>query len=332
MHPRGRPPTSPEAGYRSETPLWPASREAGLNESHPTTLNSDSWALQPPSSYPTLPCAKNSPSLPGLMRRLVLTLAFVAAASLSAHPDIDEALARLNDLIAASPDKAAYYFERGQLYARHDDTVSADANYLRAAELAPQLPGLAKALGALALVTGELAEARKFLDAALKEDSRDAEALVLRGRTMAGLKLRAAALADFNAALALLDQPPPDIYLARAALMSDPTEAIRSLDEGLERIGAVPSLLLRALALEESSGRIDAAARRINQIIALTERGEGWLKRRGDLFNRAGRAAEAKSSYSAALAAVAALPAWLRDSPEKVALAGELKKLISPLP
>jgi len=263
------------------------------------------------------------------MRRLVLTLAFVAAGSLSAHPDIEEAVSRLNDAIAATPGHAALYLERGQLYAQHDDTVSAEANFLRAAELSPQLPGLAKARGALALVTGEFAEARNFLDAALKENPPDAEALVLRGRTLASLKFRAAALADFNTALERLVQPSPEIYLARAALLSDPAEAIHSLDEGLERIGAVPSLLLRALALEESSGQIDAAARRIDQISALTERSEGWLKRKGDLLSRAGHKAEARTAYTSALDALAALPTWLRDSPENLALATELKRLIS---
>ena len=249
------------------------------------------------------------------------------AALLHAHPDVEDALARLNPLIAAAPDNAALYLQRAELYARHEEWMAAEANYLRAAELAPALPGLARARGALALASGNLAEARAHFDAAIRANPADAEALILRGRVRAAQKANAAALADYDAALPHLAAPRPEFFLARAALHESPADAIRSLDEAIARLGPVVTLELRALELEEKAGRFDAALARIDRVAAQSERKEAWLKRRGDLLVRAGRSPEANAAYAAALAAIADLPDWLQRSPDTARLLAELRQL-----
>lgn len=264
--------------------------------------------------------------------RTLIFVASLAGGSLCAHPEIDEALARLNTLIAASPKDADLYLERGELYVRHEDWVSAEANYLRAAELAPKHPGLPRLLGALEFAQGRLADARKHFDAALDRNPSDAESLVLRARTLSALNARPAAIADYDRALKLIENPPPEIYLERASLHAAPKDALRSLDEGLERLGPIISLQLRALALEESLGLVDAALKRVEAIAAQTERREVWLKRRGDILARAGRTREAEAAYDAARTAIDALPDWLRDSPDTRRLASELTRLTSTRP
>ena len=250
----------------------------------------------------------------------------LATPALRAHPEIEDALNRLNALLAARPADADLYLERGELYARHEDWISAEANYLRAAELSPQHPRLSVARGNLELATRRPAEARQFLDAALRQNPRDAEALILRARAHVALKDTGAAGADYDAALELLAHPSSEFFLERAALLP-PAEAIRSIDEGIARIGPAITLQLRAITLEESLGRIDAAAARIDRVAEQSERKESWLKRRGDLLARAGRTSEARAAYAEALAKVADLPAWLRDSPEVIRLAAELRSL-----
>ena len=106
------------------------------------------------------------------IRIVFAVLGLVRASSLFAHPEIEEALTRINSQIAAAPADAMLYLERGELYAKHEEWVSAEANYLRAAELAPRNPQLARARGALALATGQAAEARGFFDAALRASPR----------------------------------------------------------------------------------------------------------------------------------------------------------------
>ncbi|MDP3070055.1 MAG: tetratricopeptide repeat protein [Opitutaceae bacterium] len=250
--------------------------------------------------------------------------AFVlGAATLAAHPEIEEALTRLNAAIAAQPANAELYLQRGELYSRHEDWVSAEANFLLAAELSPRLPRLAQARGALELSAGRPQDAVALLDTALALDPTDAAALVLRARAHRALKAHAAALADLDTAIAQLAQPPPELFIERAALLP-PAEAIRGLDEGIARLGPVVTLHLRAVALEESLGRVDAAAARFLHLAATSERPEGWHKRRGDLLARAGRKADARTAYAAALAAIAALPPWLRTSPDTARLTAEL--------
>ncbi len=256
-------------------------------------------------------------------------LALAGVTFLRAHPEIEGALARLNAAIAATPSDASLFLERGELYAKHADWVSAEANYLVAAELAPQDPDLARARGALALATGHPTEARRHLDDALRRQPADASSLVLRARTHAALHDRRSAVADFTAALALVSAPSPELYLERAALLDAPA-AIRSLDEGLTRIGPAFAMQLRALALEESLDRTDEAVARLDRIAAHSERKEIWLKRRGDLLLRTGRASEARAAYAAALDAIATLPDWLRESPESARLSAELLRLSSP--
>jgi tetratricopeptide (TPR) repeat protein len=243
------------------------------------------------------------------------------------HPEIEAALARFDGLITASPQQASLYLERGELHARHNDLMAADRDFRRAAELSAELPRLDRARGALALAKGQLLEARRCFNQALARDSSDAEALVLRAKVQGELGERGAALADLNAGLARIAVPSPDLYLTRAGLHADRGSAIRSLDEGIERLGPVPALVLRAFMLEQADGRTDAALARLDAIIARSERKETWLKMRGDLLARAGRAADARASYAAAHRAVDALPDWLQQSPDVVKLRAELETL-----
>jgi predicted Zn-dependent protease len=267
-----------------------------------------------------------------VLRPLLATaLALLAGSVGRAHPEIDDALARLNAQLAAAPGDAALYLERGELYARHEDWVAAEANYLRAAELSPDLPRLNTLRGALALATGNPLEARLHLNRALRQTPDDVESLILRARAHVALHSTEAAQLDYAAALARAAAPAPELFLEQASVL--PAEAaIRSLDEAIARLGPVVTLQLKALALEESLGRIDAAAARLDQLAARSERKEDWLKRRGDLFARAGRGAEAAAAYSAALAAIAALPEWLRASPESQKLGATLAELVARRP
>lgn len=260
-----------------------------------------------------------------------LPLLLLATVPLRAHPEIEAGLSRLNALIASDPRDANLYLERGELYARHREWVQAEANYLAAAEIAPHHAGVFRARGALALEQGKPAEAKEFTGESLRLEPGDASCRILRARALAALGEKSAALADYDLAFAAVRTPSPDLILERAALL-DPAIAVRALDEAMERIGPVPALALRALALEEKEGRVDAALTRLDHLTHAAERKETWLRRRGDMLLRAGRAAEARAAYSAALAAIGSQPAWLRESPELENLARELATLSAPHP
>ena len=265
-------------------------------------------------------------------RVLAFVIALLGATSARAHPEIQDALDRLATALSATPSDASLYLERGELYAKHEDWPSAEANYLRAAELSSRLPRLALARGSLALATGHLSEARVLLDQAIADAPSDPTAFILRARALARLDLTSDALADYSRAFTLLSAPSPELYLERAALFASPADALHSLDEGIARLGPVLSLHLRALALEISLARVDDALARVDLLTSTTERPELWLKRRGDLLASAARGAEARAAYRSAQAAIAALPAWLVNSPDTARLSTELTRLTASPP
>ena len=255
----------------------------------------------------------------------------LATAAACAHPEIEAGLARLNAALAAEPRNADLLLERGELYTRHEEWIQAEANYLAAFELAPRHPGIARARGALSLARGRPAEALPFLEQARDLDPEEPTTRILRARALVKMGRTSEAGDEYDHVLRRLRSPSPDLFLERASLL-EPADALQVLEGALNRTGPVPALELRALALEESLARTDAALARIDRLTAAAERKEAWLRRRGDVLLRAGRAKEAREAYGAALAALAALPDWLRESPESVNLAKELATLSHPAP
>src|SRR5262249_42877252 len=131
-----------------------------------------------------------------VFRVAVVVFALVGVASTHAHPEIEEALARIDDAIKAEPKNAALFLQRGELNAGHNDLIAADRDFRQAALFSPTLPRLDSARGSLALTKGQLPEARAFLDRAVQANPADAEALVIRAKVLAELGDHPAALAD----------------------------------------------------------------------------------------------------------------------------------------
>ncbi len=76
--------------------------------------------------------------------------------------------------------------------------------------------------------------------------------------------------------------------------------------------GPIITLQLYATELELRKKRPDAALARLEQIAARWARKESWLARRGEILEQAGRHADAREAYAAALAAIETLPASRR--------------------
>jgi predicted RNA polymerase sigma factor len=90
--------------------------------------------------------------------------------------------------------------------------------------------------------------------------------------------------------------------------------ALTVLDPGMEKIGPVVSLQLRAVDYGEARGDVAAALKRLDSIINRANRRETWLEQKGDLLRRAGRTNEAVAAYQSALDALAKLSAPLQAS------------------
>lgn len=218
-----------------------------------------------------------TPTLPGRPRRARRPLATVFRAlaacalalppSASGHGTSAEALARAEAALAADGHDARLHVRRADLQRRGGHADAAEAGYRRALALDPELDAARAGLAELLLDGGRAREALAAIDGLRSRD--DAGALphrVLRARILAAAGRPRDAAREFDAALAAMAVPTPDLFLARADLAATPAEAIRHLDGGIVRLGGAAALELRAAELEIARGDADAAQRRLDRL------------------------------------------------------------------
>lgn len=230
-----------------------------------------------------------------------------------AHGNDFEMIFSLTQQLAKSPGDVGLLLERAEVWRAHGELDVARQDLEAALAAQPRFQPARVRLAMVARDQGRLEEALKLLDvAALAEPGQP----VIRS-VRAGVYLRlgrpAAAVSDLDSILKSDVEPAPELYLDRAraqlGLPKPNTNAVvAGLDQGIERMGPVPSLHLMALDLEEQSGQVEAALRRMDGLARESARKERWLERRGDVLLKAGRAAEAMKAWGEALAAIDALP------------------------
>ena len=164
-----------------------------------------------------------------------------------------------------------------------------------------------------------------FLTGSLEVEQRH-RALLLRAQCLTELAQTDLAIEAWSLLLKEDPNVQPGWYLKRATLLTTKPKglelSIASLEQGLERLGPVVNLLLRAAELEEQLGRTDAAVARIEELAELSTRKETWLKKQGDILLRAERFDDAQARYAQALLA------WQQLS-EKRRQTTSMKKLLS---
>lgn len=276
------------------------------------------------------------------MRRLHLPIVLLLAlcGPALAHLGIEEQIAEVTHAIEARPRDAALRLKRGELHRAHGDWALAEADYLAARGIDPQLDAVDLCMGSMLLESGtRLDEARAALDRFLARRPGHAEGLVTRARVLVMLGDRAAAVRDYDAAIRALGppgRPRPEYYLERAdalTALGDArlAEAVAGLDEGLALLGQPITLQMKAIDLEMRLGRHDGALARVEQILSRPGRREQWLRKRGEIQEAAGRKDEARRSYEEALAAIERLPEGRRALPATRELESELRLSLSRL-
>lgn len=273
-----------------------------------------------------------------MIRRMFLTLAVLLIAlaplSLRADEEVDEEIEELTALLAAQPENAELYLERGELYRQVENWDAALADYERAQKLDPALYVIDFARGRLYLETGRAPRAKTALDRFLEKFPNHAEARMMRARALVQMRQTVAAIADYDVAIAQSAPPSPDLYHERAKAIADlgpkrTLDAIASLDEGITRLGAIVSLQMHAIDLELSSRRFDQAVARLETISNRSARKEYYLLRKGEILQKAGRHNDAKAAWSEAAKRIAALPAKSRGHWKTRELSRKLQALLA---
>lgn len=252
----------------------------------------------------------------------VLAAGLLALPAAQAHPDLEWQISKITERIEAAPRDAQLYLQRGELHREHRDWPAAEADFRRARALQPDLAAVDFYIGQLKLDADLPKQAKKALDRFLAKEPDHARARIARARALVRLGQPLAAVRDYDRALEARGKdhrPAPTYYLERAHALADAgpehvDEAVRGLDEGLELLGKPVTLQLYAIELDVKRGRHDAALARLAQIASRANRQESWLMRRGEILESAGRVAEARSAYAAALDALGKLPASRRGS------------------
>ena len=195
------------------------------------------------------------------MRRYVVLAAAALCLAIpdgvSAHDSLHAQIEALSQKIAQQGDDAALHLRRGELYRLHRDWAAAHADYDAAARLDPNAVEVHRCRGALWLDVGDADRALESLDAFLRLRSADAAARLLRARALRAVGRPAAAVAEYDCALALLRDPRPEHYLERARWMEETGSAetaLAGLEAGIARLGNVVAL---ENAARELASRID---------------------------------------------------------------------------
>lgn len=248
---------------------------------------------------------------------LSIGLAVTAPAAL-AHGDDQMLIDALTEELAKAPE-ADLFIRRGELYRHHQEWAKAGADFDSAVRLDPKLTIVDYFRARLLLEAGEPQKAQPFIERYVKNTPDEAEGWFLRGDIRAAVGDHEKGELDYIEGLRKTPRARPEHYLRRAKFLAlapkpDPARILAALDEGIQRVGPVISLVDYAIELELERKNYSAALTRIDDAMQHAPRRESWLVRKGDILVKAGRAGEAVAAYRAALAAIEDLPPRYRDT------------------
>ena len=247
---------------------------------------------------------------PKLISTLTLACCFIATPAF-AHGDLHPRILEITGQIQRAPTNALLYFQRAELYRIDGDFTNALTDLNTVARLDRSLKRVDFLRGQVQLDAGQPQSALTPLNRYLANQPSDSEAYTVRARVLAKLERPAAAIEDFTTAIKLSTTPNPELFIERAAawrVLGQPQEALRGLDEGIRRLGPIVTLQLPAMDAELALKKTDAALARTDTVMARLQRKETWFVRRAEILRGAGREAEARTNYFAALEAINRLP------------------------
>ena len=263
-----------------------------------------------------------------------VALLWCDAVRCDAHGAFHEELQHLNEQIAASPNDGALLFQRGWTSFLHGDWQGCLIDLERAERLVPDkfpfdfVRGQALALG------GQYEAAKTVLSDFIKAHPEHGPATAARARCYEKLGQHEESLADFSAALNKRPEPEPDLYLETATAyiaQQRQKDAAQVLQTGIQRLGNIPSLTLRALDIETATHQYDLALQRIDAMQKAAPRPEPWMAKRAALLSEAGRPVDAANAWIALRDRIAGLPNLERGSNAMSVLAQEAETALAAL-
>lgn len=244
----------------------------------------------------------------------------------SGHGDRGEHLADLDARIEAQPDAVSLLLERADTHRRLGHRQKALSDLERVLQVSPGNHRVQYLLGLSHLDGGAFPAAesalRRFLE--VSPDNPAGHTALAQALTGQGRHLEAARAYDL--AITTQPTPVPDHFLARArayraAGAQHVASAVEGLDDGMRIIGPLITFQKLAIELELARQNHAGALKRINEVLARSERKESWLVNKAKVLGAAGRHGEARDTFVLAREALGSLSHRVRSSPAMIALA-----------
>lgn len=243
---------------------------------------------------------------------LVVTLSLAWSTGAQAHLGVEEEQQALALNLAQHPDDPQAYFNVAKGLHTAGKWDEALVAYDEAQEHGADRDECDGGRGQVLLAAGLPRLAKRTFDQVLARRPDAYGMLWDRGRAWLALNEPTKAADDYGRAIAGLTHLTPEHVLAyRDTLLAaqQPTAALRALDEGMARLGAIATLQLAAIEMETSAQHWSGALDRLDQLLRQAPKSEAWIAQRGELLKKLGRADDARAEFQRALDLIAARPA-----------------------
>jgi tetratricopeptide (TPR) repeat protein len=248
------------------------------------------------------------------------------------HGGLHELIDAQNKKVEKAPSDPALRFELASLYGLHGEVELALENLDRVDALAPGKFPTDLLRGEAWMVAEKFTKAKEAFDRQIVSHPENARAWLLRARAERKLGQDEASLADYREALKRTRSPEPDLIQEVAdalATRGHQEEAAQVLAKGIEKLGRIPSLELRALDLEIAMKDFAAALRRVDEAQKEAPRPEPWMARRAAVLAQAGRIEESRAAWRALAKHLDSLPDRERTSAAMTNLAEETRQALT---
>ena len=216
-----------------------------------------------------------------------------------AHDGLHEQIIAVTKEIKKDSNNDVLYLKRAELYRLHEEWKKSEKDFDHAEKLKPNLTVVNLGRGKLWLDAKQFPKAKLALETFLAKEPDSFEGVITMARVFAKLKQTETAVKYFTQAIAISPLDSAEIYLERAATLRSANkvdEALRGLDEGIEKFGELVFLENYAIDVEITRKNYDAALARLDKLSATMPRKESFLLRRGEILLQAERICEARAS------------------------------------
>ena len=254
--------------------------------------------------------------------RIALLLFSFYSCSATAHVGVDLRIEKYNRLITQQPGLGNLYLKRGELHRENQHWHQAWADFEKAQQLsdsAQQQMEILFCMGRMKREAGLPEQAIPLLKKVVAKNPDYKIARLNLARSYFALKKTDLAVAEMNRFMALIERPAPDYYLERAKMTrtmgsSGYDPAIQGLDEGIETLGPIVSLIQYTVALHLSEGETEQAIKRIQQLPEAIRQLPKWQSQIGDSYAQAGNQKMAEQFYQSAWRKLQQLPQRRRST------------------